>query len=159
MLSVQKIDLNSRIYQVANIFSSNAAEAAGICFVLVPWTPPHIATGGSDSSAVPQATGSTAPSTTTHPSSSKKKTNVGAIVGGVVGGVGGLTLISGVVFWLLRQRQIASSQATSGTYDLSYEKPVMGPMDTGNTGTAFVSTPTPKLYVRFSINRVLTNNL
>ena len=108
-------------------------------------------------------TDSATPSTTTYSSSSKKKTNVGAIAGGVVGGVIGLALIGGIVIWLLRRRQAASSQPTPGIYDpqpfTSYEKPVMGPMDTGNTGTAFVSTSTPKLYVRFSINRVLTNNL
>ena len=31
-----KIDLNSRIYQVGNDFSLILAQAAGICFVLVP---------------------------------------------------------------------------------------------------------------------------
>ena len=77
----------------------------------------------------------------------------------MVGGVGGLALIGGIVFWLLRRGQTASSKLTSGTYDLSYEKPVISAMDTGNTGTAFVSTPTPKLYVRFPINYALTNNL
>jgi hypothetical protein len=36
MLSAQKIVLNFRIYQVDNVFSFNAAETAGIWFVLVP---------------------------------------------------------------------------------------------------------------------------
>ncbi|KIM47549.1 hypothetical protein M413DRAFT_439213 [Hebeloma cylindrosporum] len=108
------------------------------------------AAGGSDSTAVPQATGSTTPTTSTHPSSSKNKTNAGAIAGGVVGGVVGLAAIAGIVIWLLGRRKNASSRPTPGTYDpqpfTSYEKPAMGTMDTSNTGTAFVSTPPPKLY-------------
>ena len=85
----------------------------------------------SHSTTLPQATSSTTPSTTTYPSS-QKKTNTGVIAGGVVSGVVGLALIACIVFWLLRRRQTST-------------------MDTRPTGTSFVFTRTPKLYVRFCI--------
>ncbi|KAH9894332.1 hypothetical protein C8Q73DRAFT_513181 [Cubamyces lactineus] len=87
------------------------------------------AQGAPDSTGIASATGSNASPTqgssgsgstnTSSPSTGKKSTNIGAIVGGVVGGMVGLAAIGLVIFFWLRHRRNAARDAPTGPLDLT----------------------------------------
>jgi len=87
--------------------------------------------GGTDSSAVPQATSSTSTTSTataTHSVVLSKKVNIGAIVGGVVGGLAIIAVIGLIAFIIIRKRKQSSPSLitpSTSTY-VPYASPQMG---------------------------------
>ena len=82
--------------------------------------------GAPDSTGLATATGSNASptqgssgNTNTSGSTSKKSTNIGAIVGGAVGGVVGLIAIGLAIFFWMRHRRNAARDAPTGPLDLT----------------------------------------
>lgn len=83
--------------------------------------------GGPESSAVPQATGSstTIVSSTSAAGNNKSKSNAGAIAGGVIGGVVFLGTVAGLVTFIIMRRgkRSSSSGETPSTYYSSVASP------------------------------------